>query len=89
VTLPTAPRFVERSAIRIAGKVPVTVGFFGRTVTLGLPKPPEVICQSITEGTLRIRFGRAAGFANPARAGTYAVKARIGSRAFAARLTIR
>src|SRR6478672_3506275 len=83
VTLPTdIRRPFQRSAILVAGKPPPSFGFFGRTVTIGLPKPPEIICQSIAQGTLRIRFTAAAGLANPSRAGSYLVTARIGNRAF-------
>jgi hypothetical protein len=88
VTLPTAPRKPTRTTVLVAGKAPPSVGFFGRTVTIGLPKPPEVICQSITEGTLRIRFTVAAGFSNPARAGRYRITARISNRTFTPRLAI-
>jgi hypothetical protein len=89
VTLPTPPRKPTRASVLVAGKAPPSVGFFGRNVTIGLPKPPEVICQSIGEGTLRIRFTVAAGFANPARAGSYLITARIGNRTFTPRLVIR
>ncbi len=75
--------------ILVAGKTPPSLGSFGRTVTIGLPKPPEVICQSIAQGTLRIRFTAAAGLANPARAGSYRLTARIGNRTFHPRLAIR
>jgi hypothetical protein len=88
VTLPTAPRKPTRTTVLVAGKAPPSVGLFGRTVTIGLPKPPEVICQSITEGTLRIRFATAAGFRNPARAGRYPITARIGNRTFTPLLAI-
>lgn len=89
VTLPTAvKRPIARTDVLVAGKPPPSLGLFGRTVTIGLPKPPEIICQSIAQGTLRIRFTAAAGLANPARAGSYQVTARIGSRTFHPRLAI-
>ena len=90
VTLPTdIRRPIARTDILVAGKAPRSFGFSGRTVTIGLPKPPEVICQSIAQGTLRIRFTAAAGLANPARAGSYQLTARIGNRTFHPRLAIR
>jgi hypothetical protein len=88
VTLPTAPRSLQRTDVLVAGKAPPSLGFLGRRVTIGLPKPPEVICQSIAQGTLRIRFTAAAGITNPARAGSYPVTARIGNRTFRPRLAI-
>ncbi len=89
VTLPTAvTRPLQRTDVLVAGKAPPSLGFFGHTVTIGLPKPPQIICQSIAQGTLRIRFTAAAGLANPARAGSYKVTARIGNRTFATRLAI-
>ena len=90
VTLPTvATRLLRRTDVLVAGKTPPSLGFFGRTVTIGLPKPPEIICQSIAQGALRIRFTAAAGLTNPARAGSYTITARIGNRTFAPRLAIR
>jgi hypothetical protein len=89
VTLPTAvTRPFRHTDVLVAGKAPPSLGFFGRTVTIGLPKPPEVICQSIAQGTLRIRFTAAAGLTNPARAGSYSITARIGNRTFRPRLAI-
>jgi hypothetical protein len=89
VTLPTlVTRPLRRTDVLVAGKTPRSLSFFGRTVTIGLPKPPEIICQSIAQGALRIRFTAAAGLTNPARAGSYRITARIGNRTFATRLAI-
>ena len=85
VTLPTAVTrlLATHRPSSSPGKTPPSLGFFGRTVTIGLPKPPDIICQSIAQGTLRVRFTAAAGLTNPARAGSYTVTARIGNRTFA------
>ena len=89
VTLPTAvKRPLARTTVLVAGKAPPSLGFFGHTVTIGLPKPPDIICQSISQGTLRVRFTAAAGLTNPARAGSYTVTARIGNRTFATQVAI-
>ena len=53
------------------------------TVTIDLPKPPQVTCMSITEGTLPVKL---TGVRAPH--GTYTVKAQIGRHAFATRLQI-
>lgn len=87
--LPTAPGRLARTAVLVDGKPPPSIGFLGRTVTIRLPKPPQVLCQSIGQGTLTIRFTRAAGLVNPARAGSYTIPARVGNRTFAPRLAIR
>jgi hypothetical protein len=54
------------------------------TVTIDLPKPPQITCMSITEGTLPVKLTnvRATG-------GTYTVRAQIRRHAFVARLRIR
>jgi hypothetical protein len=89
VTLPADITHPFRSSdVLVGGTSPPYLGFFGRTVTIGLPKPPDIICQSIAQGTLRIRFTTAAGLRNPARAGSYRVTARIGNRTFHPRLAI-
>ena len=54
------------------------------TVTVDLPKPPGITCMSIAEGTLKVRL---TGVRAPA--GTWTVRARIRTHAFAARLRIR
>ena len=56
----------------------------GSTLTIDLPKPPGITCMSITEGTLKLRL---TGVRAPA--GTWTVRARIRTHAFAARLRIR
>jgi hypothetical protein len=75
-----APPFGSQWATAAAD--PATAGSrTALTVTL-------VICQSIAQGTLRIRFTAAAGLTNPARAGSYSITARIGNRTFRPRLAI-
>jgi hypothetical protein len=54
----------------------------GSTLTVDLPKPPQVTCMSITEGTLPVILR---GVVAPD--GTSVVTASIGRHAFKARLT--
>ena len=54
----------------------------GSTVTVGLPKPPQVTCMSITEGALPVTLH---GVRAPT--GTSVVTATIGRHRFTARLT--
>jgi hypothetical protein len=56
----------------------------GSTLTIDLPKPPQLTCMSITEGTLAVSIAKV-----HAGAGSYAVLARIRSHTFTARLQIR
>ena len=91
VSLPAAmelPRTLSTSAVHIRGHAAPSVAVHGHLVAVGLPRPPAVICQSITTGTLTIQFMPAAQLRNPARPGTYAVLARVAGRAFSARLAV-
>jgi len=91
VTLPTAMRLpgaFPSAAVRIRGRTAPSVAVHGHLVTIGLPRPPAVICQSITTGTLVVRFMPSAQLGNPTRPGTYEVGARLGGRAFTARLAV-
>jgi hypothetical protein len=55
----------------------------GPTLTIDLPKPPQITCMSIAEGTLHLRV---AGVRAPR--GLWLVRARIGNHAFAARVQV-
>jgi hypothetical protein len=92
VTLPAAmrvPRAVSRAAVLLQGKPAPRVSVDGRTMTIAVPPPTGITCHSITMGTLTTTFTRAAGLANPASPGAYAVRAQIAGHAFTARLAIR
>jgi hypothetical protein len=83
VDLPSAFRVVSRPRVEVRGAVrPASVS--GSAVTILLPKPPYVTCMSITEGTLRIAI---TGVRAPA--GTYVVRARVNTHAFAASVRVR
>jgi hypothetical protein len=53
-----------------------------------MPPNSNVICRSFVPGILWISFTSAASLRNPSRAGIYAIRARIGSHSFVARLAI-
>ena len=81
VTLPVGFRI---GALRATlGGTPAPVSHSGRSVQVTLPKPPQVTCMSIAEGTLAVRLANVA-----ASAGSYTVGAGIRNHAFAARLRI-
>jgi hypothetical protein len=59
-----------------------------RTVTVGLPKRPQIMCDSIGPGTLTVAFTRAARLGNPHAAGSYALRATHGADRFSGRFAI-
>ena len=91
VVLPAAmlvPATIPRTAVLVRGRPAPSVHVSGHVITIGLPRPPLVICQSIGLGTLTVAFTRAAQIGNPMAPGAYAVRARVGGRTFTAALTI-
>jgi hypothetical protein len=91
VTLPRAmrvPGSIAASDVLVGSRAARSVAVAGRVVTVAVPLPRGVICDSIAPGVARIVFSRAAGLGNPKAPGTYTVKLRRGSDAFAAPLTI-
>jgi hypothetical protein len=92
VRLPAAahvPPTIPRAAVLVDGRPATGVQVGGRTVGVGLPPRPQVMCDVIGPGKLTIEFTPAAGLGNPARPGTYSITARRGTSAFSARFTIR
>jgi hypothetical protein len=82
VKLPAAFR-LSKLHVRVRREArPFTVA--GRTVTIGLRKPPQITCLSITEGVLPITI---AGVRAPA--GTYAVRGAVNAHPFTAELRVR
>jgi hypothetical protein len=82
------PASIARAAVLVRGRAAPSVHVNGHVIVIGLPRPPEVICQSIGLGTLTLAFTPAARFGNPLAPGTYNVRARVGGRSFTAALTI-
>ena len=92
VALPSAlriPAAFPTSAVLVNGKAAPAVRVTGHVVTVSLQPIDKFVCQSFVPGTLRIGFTRLARLGNPRHAGTYAVRARVGSHSFVARLVIR
>jgi hypothetical protein len=91
VTMPAAlrvPAKIRPTAVLVNGKAAPSVQVKGHTVTVGLPPNSNVICRSFVPGILWISFTSAASLRNPSRAGIYAIRARVGSNSFVARLAI-
>ena len=82
VRLPTAFRLTQ-PRVRVDGSArpfSVAVG----TLTIRLPKPPEVTCMSIAEGALPVLIS---GVRAPT--GSYVLRASLSTHAFTARLRVR
>jgi hypothetical protein len=77
---------VPRTLVVHVGTKPAPAMVSGQDVTVQLPKPPAVTCMSIGMGTLTLYL---VGIRNPASAGTYFVRARVGKHAFTAQLAVR
>jgi hypothetical protein len=91
VTFPAAahvPRTIPARDVAVGGRPAGSVRVAGRTVTVTAPRPTGVICDSLAQGTMVVTFARAAGLRNPARAGTYVLRARRNGSAYAVRLKI-
>jgi hypothetical protein len=83
-----APATIARAAVLVRGRPAPSLTVKGHVITIGLPRPPLVICQSIGLGTLTVAFTRAARLGNPMAPGAYTVRARVAGRTFTAALTI-
>lgn len=73
---------ISRLRVRVDGARRTTQRS-GTRLTISLPKPPEVTCMSITEGTLRVAVASVR-----AQTGRYAVRVRVNANAFAASLRV-
>jgi hypothetical protein len=73
---------ISRLQVRVDG-APRPATRVGGSLTVALPKPPEVTCMSIAEGTLRVAIAYVR-----APAGTYAISASLPQHRFVARLRV-
>lgn len=90
-TFPSALKLPARFAadsVRLAGK-PIAASVEGRQVTVTIPPPAGMLCDTIGIGSVALTFTPGAKLTNPARAGSYDFKATHGKRAFAAKLAIK
>jgi len=92
VTLPqasTVPHAIGRAAVKVNGKLAGSVAVVRRSVTVAMPRPAGMLCDSITDGTMLIAIGAGAKLGNPPKAGTYKITIKRGPAAYAAPITIR
>lgn len=68
-----------------AAHVPASIP--ARDVEVG-GRPAGMICDSISQGTMVVAFARPVGLRNPARAGTYVLRAKRNGSVFALRLKV-
>jgi hypothetical protein len=79
---------IARRALLVNGAHPASVRASGHVVVVAMPPPQGVMCDSIGAGRVTVRFTKAAGLANPKRAGSYAAWLQIGATTAAGRLKI-
>lgn len=75
-----------RTRVLVDGKPARSIALHGRTLTVSMPLRPQILCDSITVGSLRLEVR---GLVNPATAGRYRVTARKGRLAFSGFVVIR
>jgi len=83
------PRKIAVAAVRVNGRTAPTVAVKNRAVTVGLPVPHGIVCDSLVEGVLRIAIAPGASLRNPARPGTYSVRVRQGHASWAVPVAVR
>jgi hypothetical protein len=82
------PARIVRGAVRVNGKRAGAVAVHARTVTVAMPRPAGVICDSLVDGTMLVRIAPSAGLGNPHAAGTYRFRIHRGGAIYAARVRI-
>ena len=83
------PKAIPASAVTVGGEHPSSVKLAGRTLSITIPPPAGVMCDSIAPGTAKILVSRVAQVGNPAAAGSYKLGVRYRTEALAATFTIK
>jgi hypothetical protein len=78
------PRSIRAASVLVGTRASRSVTVAGRVVTVAVPIPRGVICDSIAPGVVKITFSRAAGLGNPKSPGAYIVTVRRGAETFSA-----
>ncbi|HET6171212.1 MAG TPA: hypothetical protein VFD90_01320 [Gaiellales bacterium] len=83
------PGAIAAGSVLVGTRAARGVAVAGHVVTIAMPIPRGVICQSIGPGVAKVVFARSAGLGNPSVPGTYTVGLRHGGERFAAPVRIR
>lgn len=78
------PGEIASAAVLIGSRASRSVTVAGHVVTVAMPFPRGVMCDSIGPGVAKVTFTRASGLVNPKSAGAFVLKLRHGSETFAA-----
>ena len=81
LTLPRTtgvPQRIGAAAVTVNGEAAAAVAVKGRAVTVGLPVPPGIMCDTLVHGVLQIAIGPSAALRNPPKAGTYSATVQQG-----------
>jgi hypothetical protein len=73
------PRAIGAASVHVGTRAARSVTVAGRVVTVAVPLPRGVICDSIAPGVAKLTFSRAAGIGNPTSPGAYFFMLRRGS----------
>jgi len=76
------PRSISATSVLVGSRAARSVSVAGRVVTVAVPVPRGVICDSIAPGVAKITFSRAAGLGNPKSPGAYFLRVRRGAATF-------
>jgi hypothetical protein len=83
------PKTIPASAVTVGGEHPGSVKLAARTLSITIPPPAGVMCDSIAPGTAKILVSRAARVGNPAAAGSYKLGVHYRTAALTAKFTIK
>jgi hypothetical protein len=82
------PGTINAAAVLVGTRAARSVTVASHAVTVAMPLPRGVMCDSIAPGLAKITFSRAAGLRNPKAPGAYVLKLRRGSVTFSATFRI-
>jgi len=82
------PATFPAGSAQVNGKAATVSRSGTTTLDVALPPPPQVMCDVIGPGSLKLVLTKVANLGNPARAGTYGVSAHVNAHAFQAELQV-
>jgi hypothetical protein len=82
------PRAIAGSAVLVNGKQSAKVTVSASSLTVAVPLPRGVTCDSITDGKESLTFTQAAKLGNAPKPGRYTIHIRRGTETYAASVTL-